>query len=189
MMFKTIRVSVYLLFVFTIITGVIYPLLITGIAQIAIPYQSNGSLIDRDGKLIGSGLIGQWFNDPKYFYPRLSATATYPYNAAFSGGSNYSVLNPLLIENVENRLQQLNVKAADEEIPSDLVTSSASGLDPHISIAAAEYQKPRVAQVRDISIDTVEKFIQQNTQHRVLGIFGEPRVNVLELNLALDALE
>lgn len=189
MIIKTIRISVFLLVVFTIMTGVIYPLSITTIAQIAFPYQSNGSLIHRDGKIVGSELIGQWFNDPKYFYPRLSATSDHPYNAAYSGGSNYSVLNPLLIENAGNRLQALNIDHADKKIPSDLVTSSASGLDPHISIAAAELQKPRIAQARDISVDKVEQFIQQNTQYRVLGILGEPRVNVLELNLALDELE
>ena len=185
-----IRPAVTLFVLLSVITGLIYPLLVTGIGQAAFPAQAAGSVIERDGKPIGSRLIGQHFTDPKYFWGRPSATAPQPYNAAASGGSNLGPLNPALKETVEARVQAL--RAADpantQPIPLDLVTASASGLDPHISPAAADYQIARVARTRGLAPEIVRKLVAAWTEDRQWGIFGEPRVNVLELNLALDRL-
>ena len=186
-----IKPAIILLALLTLITGVIYPIVITVIAQAVFPAQANGSLIIKDGKAIGSELIGQPFDDPKYFWGRLSATAPFPYNSASSSGSNFGPTNPALITEVQARIDAL--KAADpsntQPLPIDLVTSSASGLDPDISPAAAEYQAARVARARGLDEAAVRQLIAQHTQPRTLGFMGEPRVNVLELNLALDATE
>ncbi len=191
-----LKPAIIMLALLTLITGVIYPLVVTVIAQVAFPAQANGSLIMKDGQAIGSHLIGQQFDDPKYFWGRLSATSTYPYNAfdantlTASSGSNYGPLNPDLMKLVQGRIDAL--KAADpgntQPIPVDLVTSSASGLDPDISPAAAAYQVARVARVRGLDVSVVQQLVAQHTKDRDVGILGEPRVNVLELNLALDAL-
>jgi K+-transporting ATPase ATPase C chain len=190
-----IKPAIIVLALLTLISGVIYPLVITAIAQVAFPAQANGSLIVKDGQAIGSSLIGQQFDDPKYFWGRLSAAGTYPYNAfnaealTASSGSNYGPLNPALLEMVQGRINAL--KAADlnnrQPIPVDLVTASGSGLDPHISPAAAEYQVARVARVRGLDEAAVRQLVAQYTHGRDLGVLGETRVNVLELNLALDA--
>jgi K+-transporting ATPase ATPase C chain len=191
MLTQELRPAIVVLVVLTIITGVAYPLLITGVAQLVFKSEANGSLIERDGKVVGSRLIGQPFSDPKYFWPRPSATAPVPYNAAASSGSNQGPLNPALADAVKTRVDAL--KAADpaqtKTIPVDLVTASGSGLDPHISPAAAEYQVPRVARVRGLPEDKVRALVTQHTQGRQMGILGEPRVNVLELNLALDGTQ
>ena len=185
-----IRPAVVLFVLLSIITGLIYPLLVTGIGQALFPQQAAGSLIERDGKLIGSRLIGQNFTDPQYFWGRPSATAPQPYNAAASGGSNLGPLNPVLKDAVESRVKAL--RTADpgntQPVPIDLVTASASGLDPHISPAAADYQIARVARARGLAPEAVRNLVVQHTEARQWGVFGEPRVNVLELNLALDAL-
>jgi K+-transporting ATPase ATPase C chain len=185
-----------MLLILTVITGVIYPLVVTGIAQVAFPHQANGSLIVIDGKTYGSDLIGQQFDDPKYFWGRLSATGTFPYNAynadnlTASSGSNYGPLNPALMEMVQARVEAL--KAADPDntapIPVDLVTASGSGLDPHISVVAAQYQVSRVAEARGLSEEAVQVLVDQYIQGRQFGFLGEPRVNVLLLNLALDGI-
>jgi K+-transporting ATPase ATPase C chain len=195
-MTSQLRPAIVALVLLTLITGLIYPLLVTGIAQVVFPRQANGSLIMKNGQPIGSELIGQSFDDPKYFWGRLSATGTYPYNAfnaealTASSGSNYGPLNPALLEMVQARIDAL--KAADpnntQPIPVDLVTASGSGLDPDISVAAALYQVPRVARVRGLGAETVRQLVNQHLEDRTFGILGEPRVNVLELNLALDAL-
>ncbi len=195
---QVIRPAIAAMIVFTLITGVLYPSLITGIAQVVFPYQANGSLIrDNEGAVIGSELIGQQFSNPAYFWGRLSATGPVPYNAAASSGSNYGPLNPALIGEegtVQGRitaLQEANTAAGianDAPIPVDLVTASASGLDPHISMAAAEYQVARVAALRGLDAAVVRDLVAQNTEGRTLGLLGEARVNVLKLNLALDAL-
>jgi K+-transporting ATPase ATPase C chain len=188
------------LVILTIITGIIYPLAVTGIAQVAFPAQANGSLITlSDGRVVGSSLIGQQFDQPQYFWGRLSATSTFPYNAfngdalTGSSGSNYGPLNESLIGpdgTVQGRINAL--RGADPgntaPIPVDLVTASGSGLDPHISPAAAEYQVARVARARGISEDQVRQLVAQHTEGRQLGFLGEPRVNVLELNFSLDGL-
>ena len=185
-----IRPALTLFILLSLITGLIYPLLVTGIGQALFPKQAAGSLIERDGKRVGSRLIGQNFTDPKYFWGRPSATGPYPNNAAASSGSNLGPLNPALKEAVESRVKAL--RAADpgnaQPVPVDLVTASASGLDPHISPAAAEYQVARVARARGLAPETVRNLVVQQTEDRQWGIFGEPRVNVLELNLALDGL-
>ncbi len=186
-----IRPALTLFVMLSIITGLIYPLLVTGISRVLFPAQAAGSLILRDSKPISSRLIGQNFTDPKYFWGRLSATAPQPYNAAASSGSNLGPLNPALQEAVGSRVKIL--READPGntalIPVDLVTASASGLDPHISPAAAEYQIARVARVRGLSLDAVQTLVAQHTEDRQWGVFGEPRVHVLELNLALDGLQ
>ena len=192
-----IRPALMALLIFTLLTGVVYPSIITGIAQLVFPHQANGSLIIRNGRPLGSELIGQSFDDPKYFWGRLSATGDFPYNAfnaatmTGSSGSNLGPSNPALIKEVQARIQAL--KAADPgntmPIPVDLVTSSGSGLDPDISIAAALYQVPRVARARGVSPAAVTALVNQYTEGRQFGFLGEPRVNVLELNLALDALK
>ncbi len=192
-----LKPAIIVLALLTLITDLLYPVLVTVIAQVAFPAQANGSLIMKGGQAIGSRLIGQSFDDPKYFWGRLSATGTYPYNAfnadalTASSGSNYGPLNPDLMKMVQGRIDAL--KAADPgntlPIPVDLVTASGSGLDPQISPAAAAYQVARVARVRGLDAAVVQRLVAQHTQGRDLGVLGEPRVNVLELNLALDALQ
>ena len=190
-MVRLIRPAFVLFGLLTILTGLLYPALITGIAQVIFPYQANGSLITQNGQVIGSTLIGQPFDQPKYFWGRLSATGDHPYNAATSGGSNLGPTNPLLQAQVSDRIAAL--KAADPDnmlpIPVDLVTASASGLDPHISIAAARYQAARVARARALPLERIQTLIEQNTTDRTFGLLGEARVNVLRLNLALDELQ
>jgi potassium-transporting ATPase KdpC subunit len=191
MMLKQLKIAAILFAFFTILTGVLYPAVITGISQVLFPYQANGSLITQNGNVVGSALIGQQFDDPKYFWGRLSATSGQPYNAGASSGSNLGPTNPALLQAVSDRIAAL--KAADpgnsQPIPVDLVTASASGLDPDISVAAAQYQAPRVARLRGLSLDHVQALIDQYTTGRFLGFMGEPRVNVLKLNLALDGLQ
>ena len=187
---KILRPALVLFVVLTLITGVLYPLAVTGAAQAAFPSQAAGSLVVRDGKAIGSTLIGQAFNDPKHFWGRPSATAPDAYNAAASGGSNQGPLNPALTDAVKARIAAL--RAADPgntaPVPVDLVTASASGLDPHITPAAARYQAARVARARNLPAEQVEQLVAQHTEGALWGLLGEPRVNVLSLNLALDAL-
>ena len=187
---EQLRPALTVLALLTVITGLIYPLTMTGLAQLVFPDKANGSLITRDGQTVGSELIGQSFDDPKYFWGRLSATNP-AYNAAASTGSNYGPLNPALFEKVQARIDALHTADPDntEPIPVDLVTASASGLDPHISPAAAYYQVSRVARERGLDETTVRDLVDQHTEKRQLGILGEPRVNVLKLNLALDALK
>jgi K+-transporting ATPase ATPase C chain len=183
-----LRPAFFMLLIFTLITGVIYPLVVTGITQVVFPSQANGSLIMADGKPAGSELIGQQFDDPKYFWGRPSAAG---YNAASSSGSNYGPLNPALVDSVQARIDAL--KAADPNntlpIPVDLVTASGSGLDPHISVASALYQLHRVASARGLSEADVQSLVEQYTEGRQFGFLGEPRVNVLKLNLVLDGLK
>ncbi len=190
-MWRQLRIALVFLGVFTIITGLVYPALVTGIAQAIFNQQANGSIIEANGKTTGSDLIGQPFSDPNYFWGRLSATAPFPYNAASSSGSNYGPSNPTLREAVQARLDAL--KAVDpgnnQPVPVDLVTNSASGLDPDISIAAANYQVSRVARYRNLSMAQVQALVIRFTVGRQFGILGEPRVNVLRLNLALDQLK
>lgn len=188
---KTLLRPAFSLFVaLTVVTGIAYPLAVTAIAKVAFPEEAAGSLIVKDGKTVGSRLIGQNFSAPKYFWGRPSATAPQPYNASASGGSNLGPLNPALTQAVKGRIEAL--KAADpgntRAIPADLVTASASGLDPHISPAAADYQVERVARAHQIDPATLKAMVEKNTEERQWGIFGEARVNVLELNLALDTL-
>jgi potassium-transporting ATPase KdpC subunit len=187
-MFKYLRPAVISFLLLTLLTGFAYPLVVTGIAQTTMSDQANGSLIVKEGKPVGSSLIGQPFSDPKYFWGRLSATGPTPYNAGASSGSNLGPTNPALMDAVKSRVQAL--RDADpgnqQPVPVDLATASASGLDPHISPAAAEYQLARVARVRNLNSDAVRKLVAEHTEGRQFGILGEPRVNVLELNLALD---
>ena len=175
----------------TLIAGIAYPIVVTAIGQAVFPYQANGSIIEKDGKPVGSELIGQQFDAPGYFWGRLSATTPNPYNAQNSGGSNLGPTNPALADEVKGRILALH--AADPTntapIPVDLVTSSGSGLDPDISPAAAAYQASRVAKARGLTLDQVYRTIEQNTSGRQLGVLGEPRVNVLRLNLALDRIQ
>ena len=187
-MLAQLRPALVALVIFTILTGVMYPLAITGIAQIIFPSQANGSLITQNGTVVGSSLIGQQFDDPKYFWGRPSATAPMAYNAAASSGSNYGPSNPALVSEVQSRVQALHDAdpTKTQPIPVDLVTSSGSGLDPNISVAATLYQLPRVARVRGMSEAQVRALVDQYTEGRQFFIFGEPRVNVLQLNLALD---
>ena len=189
-MWRQLRIALIFLGLFTVITGIIYPLLVTGIAQAFFHHQANGSLIEKDGKNLGSELIGQPFSDPKYFWGRLSATSPFPYNAGSSSGSNYGPSNPALRQAVQARIDALKAVDPDnsEPVPVDLVTFSASGLDPHISVAAANYQVPRVARYRGLSEEQVYALVSRFTEGRQFGILGEPRVNVLQLNLALDQL-
>ena len=186
---NTLRPAVMLFLIAGAITGIAYPMMVTAIAQTAFPDEANGSLIATDGKLAGSRLIGQHFSDPRYFWGRPSATAPMPYNAAASGGSNLGPLNPALKEAVKARIDAL--KAADPDntspIPVDLVTASGSGLDPEISVAAADYQIARVARARRLDPAQVKALVANTTEDRQWGIFGAPRVNVLALNLALDS--
>ena len=187
-MMAHLRPALILLFLLTLITGVVYPLLVTGIAQAVFPYQANGSLIARDGKVMGSALIGQPFDDPKYFWGRPSATSPYGYNAGSSSGSNLGPTNPAQITAVQGRVDALRAADPDNKapVPVDLVTASSSGLDPHITPAAALYQVPRVARERKLSPDALRALVEQHTEGRQLGFLGESRVNVLALNLALD---
>ncbi len=187
---EQLRPALTVLALLTVITGLIYPLAMTGLAQLIFPDKANGSIITRDGQAVGSALIGQSFDDPKYFWGRLSATNP-AYNAAASSGSNYGPLNPALFEAVQARIETLHEADPGNTapIPVDLVTASVSGLDPHISPAAAYYQVPRVARERRLDETTVRDLVDQHTEKRQLGILGEPRVNVLKLNLALDALK
>lgn len=188
---RQIKIAIILLITFSVLTGIIYPLVVTGIAQLAFNHQANGSLIQAGGNNVGSELIGQPFSDPKYFWGRLSATAAFPYDASSSSGSNYAQSNPAWLQAVQARIDAL--KAADpnniQPVPVDLVTFSASGLDPQISLAAAQYQVARVARVRGLSLNTVSSLLDANIRGRQLGILGEQTVNVLELNLALDKLK
>jgi potassium-transporting ATPase KdpC subunit len=190
-MIKQFRQAGILFLCLTLLTGVLYPTLVTGLAQLFFPRQANGSLVTRSGQVVGSALIGQQFSDPKYIWGRLSAAGGSPYNAAASGGSNLGPTNPALLDQAQARIDAL--RAADPDntapVPVDLVTASGSGLDPHISVAAARYQAARVARVRGLTLSQVQALIDQHTTGRTLGLLGEPRVNVLELNLALDALQ
>jgi K+-transporting ATPase ATPase C chain len=189
MTFSIVRPALLLLLALTLITGIAYPLVITGIAQLAFSDAAGGSIITRDGKPVASRLIGQSFTDPKYFWSRPSATTPQPYNGIASGGSNQGPLNPALIASVKQRIAAL--RAADpgntQPMPIDLVTASASGLDPHVSLAGIEYQVPRVARVRHMAPENIRKLVAQYTERRTLGVLGEVRVNVVQLNLALDA--
>jgi K+-transporting ATPase ATPase C chain len=184
-----LKPAIIVLALLSLVTGVAYPLVVTGISQIIFPAQANGSLILRDGKPVGSALIGQPFDDPKYFWGRLSATAPFAYNAGASTGSNYGPLNPAFHEAAKARISALHEADPSNKalIPVDLVTASGSGLDPDISPAAAFYQVPRVAKARGKDPAQVQRLVEQHIQGRQLGFLGEPRVNVLRLNLALDA--
>jgi K+-transporting ATPase KdpC subunit len=186
-----LRPIIVSLTLFTVLTGLIYPLIVTAIAQVLFPSQANGSLIMLDGQEVGSELIGQPFSDPRYFWSRPSTTASFPYNAAASTGSNLGPANPRLAQAVKERIDAL--KSTDPEntlpVPVDLVTASASGLDPHISIAGALYQVPRIARARGLSEIEVRHLVNQNTEGRQFFLLGEPRVNVLKLNLALDEIQ
>jgi K+-transporting ATPase ATPase C chain len=185
-----LRTSIVLLILFTLLTGILYPLLVTGLAQIFFPGKANGSMLTKGDRLLGSELIGQPFSDPAYFWGRPSATTPVPYNGGLSAGSNYGPLNSSYLEAVRERIQAL--READpgnrEPVPVDLVTSSASGLDPHISVAAALFQAGRVARTRGMTVEQVQTYIERYTEKRTLGILGEPRVCVLTLNLALDGI-
>ena len=186
---KLIRPALSLFLVLTVCTGLVYPLAVTAVAKVAFPAQAAGSLVSLNGKAVGSSLIGQNFSAPKYFWGRLSATTPMPYNASGSNASNLGPLNPALLDAVKARIAAL--KAADpgnvQPVPVDLVTASASGLDPEISVAAASYQVARVAKARGIAPETVQALVEQLSAGRLFGVFGEARVNVLALNLALDA--
>jgi potassium-transporting ATPase KdpC subunit len=180
--------AVRMLVIMSALSGIAYPLAVTGIAQLAFPRAANGSLIVVDGKTLGSDLIGQPFDDPKYFWSRPSATSPQPYNAMSSSGSNFGPRNPALADAVKDRIKAL--RDADpgngSPVPVDLITASGSGLDPHISVAAANYQATRVAKVRNVPLTQVQALVAEHTENRTLGILGEPRVNVLGLNRALD---
>ncbi|MDE2278329.1 MAG: potassium-transporting ATPase subunit KdpC [Xanthomonadaceae bacterium] len=190
-MSKLVRQSLLMLVLLTVLTGVAYPLVVTGLAQALFHRQANGSLVVKDGKAVGSTLIGQQFSDPKYFWGRLSATTPNPYNGGSSSGSNLGPTNPALTEAAKQRIAAL--RAVDPgntaPVPVDLVTASASGLDPEISPAAAQYQVARVARLRGLPVARVAALVAAHTRGRQLGVLGEPRVNVLQLNLALDALQ
>jgi len=186
--FSEIVPALRMLVVLTALTGIVYPLVMTGIAQVAFPRAANGSLIVVNGKTLGSELIGQPFDDPKYFWSRPSATSPQPYNGASSAGSNQGARNPALADAVKDRIKALRDADPDNKapVPVDLVTASGSGLDPHISVAAAEYQVARVAKARGLPAERVRSLVAEHTEGRTLGVLGEPRVNVLPLNLALD---
>lgn len=185
------RPAIVLFAILTVITGIVYPLAVTGIGQVLFPRQANGSVLFRDGRPIGSRLIGQSFADPKYFWSRPSATSPRPYDGTASAGSNLGPLNPALIDSIKPRIDALHAADRGNEapIPVDLVTASGSGLDPEESVAAANYQAARVARARGLTETRVRALIAAHAEGRLWGILGEPRVNVLELNLALDALK
>jgi potassium-transporting ATPase KdpC subunit len=196
-MLKEIRPAIVLLVALTLITGVIYPFAMTGIARVIFPIQSQGSLVEENGRIVGSALIGQQFQSDRYFHGRPSATVApdpndptktvpAPYNAANSGGSNLGPTNKSLIERVQGGMDRLQQENPSAEVPIDLVTTSGSGLDPHISPAAALFQVPRVAKTRNMSEDSVRRLVDEHVEGRTLGILGEPKVSVLALNLALD---
>jgi potassium-transporting ATPase KdpC subunit len=198
-MVREIRPALVVLVALTLITGLIYPLAMTGIAVLLFPHQAQGSLVERDGKIVGSDLIGQAFTGDKYFHGRPSATNTpdpndatktvpAPYNAANSGGSNLGPSNKALIDRVQGDIDALKKENPSEPVPADLVTTSASGLDPHISPEAALFQVPRIAKARNLSEDRIRQLVEEHTEGRFLGVLGEPRVNVLLLNLALDRI-
>lgn len=188
-MLKQLRATLVVFLLLSLVTGVVYPMVVTGLGQAFFPFESGGSILIREGRPVGSALIGQNFTQPRYFWPRPSATSPEPYNAAASSGSNLGPTNPALVEAVRARITAL--RQADPQnrvaVPVDLVTTSASGLDPHISPAAAEFQVGRVAQARGTSPEHVRELVVRHTQGRTLGFLGEARVNVLELNLDLDA--
>jgi potassium-transporting ATPase KdpC subunit len=183
-----LRIGLILFFLFTLLTGVVYPLVVTAISQIVFSHRANGSMVARNDQPIGSELIGQQFDDPRYFWGRPSATEKVPYNAASSSGSNLGPTNPDLLKTIKERIEAIRQAHPDQTgpVPIDLVTASASGLDPHISPAAAEYQVGRVAKARGMTEDFVRQLVASHTEGRTLGLLGEPRVNVLRLNLALD---
>ncbi len=198
-MLREIRPAIVVLVALTLITGLAYPLAMTGIAKVIFPNQAQGSLIERDGTVVGSALIGQQFTSDKYFHGRPSATTApdpndatktvpAPYNASNSGGSNYGPSNKALIDRVQGDIDTLKKENPSQPVPSDLVTTSASGLDPDISPEAALFQVPRVAKARNLPEDRVRQLVGENTEARLLGLLGEPHVNVLQLNLALDKL-
>jgi potassium-transporting ATPase KdpC subunit len=199
-MLREIRPAIVMILAMTVLTGLVYPLAMTGIAQVVFPYQAKGSLIEKDGKVIGSALLGQNFEKPEYFHGRPSATTDTdpndssktvpaPYNAANSGASNAGPTSKALIERVQADVEKLKAENPTTPIPIDLVTTSASGLDPDISPAAAAFQVPRVAKARGLDEAKLRQLVQANTEIRTFGILGEPRVNVLQLNMALDALK
>ena len=198
-MLREIRPAIVVLVALTLITGLVYPLAMTGIARVVFPYQASGSMIERDGKVVGSELIGQDFTSDKYFHGRLSATTApdpndptksvpAPYNAANSGGSNLGPSNKALIDRVQADIAKLQKENAGVPVPADLVTTSASGLDPEISPEAALFQVPRIAKARKLPEDRIRQLVEAATEGRFLGLLGEPRVNVLKLNIALDRL-
>lgn len=188
-MIKTLRNALGLFLVLTLITGVAYPLVVTGFAWVLMPGKAGGSVVTQDGRAAGSTLLGQPFSDPRFFWGRPSATGPQPYNGAASSGSNLSPTNPALVDAISSRVQALrNADPANAApVPVDLVTASGSGLDPHISPAAALYQLPRVARLRGMSEAQLSALVEKHTQGRTFGILGEPRVNVLALNLALES--
>jgi potassium-transporting ATPase KdpC subunit len=195
--FKEVRPAIVLILAFTLITGVLYPLVMTGVSEVIFPYQAKGSLIEKDGKMTGSELFGQSFTSDRYFHGRpsatlgpdpsdLSKTTGVPYNAANSGGSNLGPTNKALIDRITADVNKLKQENPSAQVPIDLVTTSASGLDPHISPEAAYFQVPRVAKARNMPENALRNLVAAHIEGRTLGLFGEPRVNVLELNLALD---